>query len=102
MQKKNATRKFENIYEGNIKIIDKLELEKIKTRELGQKIKKLGIESATFLDTDKINKNFQLSIRNLKNCDLISCKGINAALVLKRKTLVISRNAVKQVEEVYK
>ena len=88
--------------EGNIKIIDKLELEKIKTKELDQKIKKLGIESATFLDTDKINKNFQLSIRNLKNFDLISCKGINAALVLKRKTLVISRNAVKQVEEVYK
>ena len=45
----------------------------------------MGIESATFLETDKINKNFQLSIKNLKNCDLISCKGINAALILKEK-----------------
>ena len=88
--------------EGNIKIIDKLELKKIKTKELNLKIKKLGIESATFLETDKLNKNFQLSVKNLKNCDLISCKGINAALILKRKTLVLSKDAVQRVEEVYK
>ena len=88
--------------EGNIKVIDKLELNKIKTKDLNLKIKKLGIESAAFLETDKINKNFQLSIKNLKNCDLISCKGINAALILKRKTLVISKEAVQRVEEVYK
>ena len=87
--------------EGNIKVIDKLELNKIKTKDLSIKIKKLGIESATFLETDKINKNFQLSIKNLKNCDLISYKGINAALILKRKTLVISREAIQRVEEVY-
>ena len=88
--------------EGNIKIIDKLELKKIKTKELNLKIKKLGIESATFLETDKLNKNFQLSIKNLKNFDLISCKGINAALILKRKTLVLSKDAVLRVEEVYR
>ncbi len=88
--------------EGNIKVIDKLELKKIKTKELNLKIKKLGIESATFLETDKLNKNFQLSVKNLKNCDLISCKGINAALILKRKTLVLSKDAVQRVEEVYK
>ena len=77
-------------------------MNKIKTKDLNLKIKKLGIDSATFLETDKINKNFQLSIKNLKNCDLISCKGINAALILKRKTLVISKEAVQRIEEVYK
>ena len=40
--------------EGNIKVIDKLELNKIKTKDLNLKIKKLGIESAAFLETDKI------------------------------------------------
>ena len=88
--------------EGNIKVIDKLELNKIKTKDLNLKIKKLGIESATFLGTNKFNKNFHLSIKNLKNCDLMSCQGINAALILKRKTLVISKQAVNHVEEVYK
>ena len=88
--------------EGNLKVIDKLEMKKIKTKDLDIKIKKLGIESATFLEADNINKNFQLSIRNLSNCDLISSKGINAALIIKRKTLVLSKEALKHMEEVYK
>ena len=102
--RKNAFRVLfsTKLREGNIKVIDKLELSKIKTKDLNTKIKKLGIESAAFLETDKVNKNFQLSIKNLKNCDLISCKGINAALILKRKTLVISKGAIQHVEEVYK
>ena len=102
--KKNAIRALfsTKLREGNIKIIDKFELNKIKTKDLSLKIKKLGIDSAAFIETDKVNKNFELSIKNLKNCDLISSKGINAALILKRKTLVISKEAVQYIEEVYK
>ena len=102
--RKNAFRVLlsTKLREGNVKIIDKLELSKIKTKDLDKKIKKLGIDSATFLETDKVNKNFQLSIQNIKNCDLISCKGINAALILKRKTLVFSKEAVQKLEEIYK
>ena len=88
--------------EGNLKIIDKLEMKKIKTKELNIKIKKLGIDTATFLDTDKVNKNFELSLRNLKNFDLISHKGINVSLILKRKTLVLSKQALNYLEEIYK
>ena len=61
-----------------------------------------SIKSAAFLDADKPNKNFELSLRNLKNIDYISYKGINAALILKRKTLVLSREALNRVEETYK
>ena len=102
--KKNAIRALfsTKLREGNIKVIDKFELNKIKTKDLNLKIKKLGIDSAAFIETDKVNKNFELSIKNLKNCDLISCKGINAALILKRKTLVMSKEAVQHIEEVYK
>ena len=88
--------------EGNLKVIDKLELKKTKTKDLNLKIKKLGIESAAFIDTEKVNKNFELSLRNIKNIDLISCKGINAALILKRKTLIISIEALNRVEDTYK
>ena len=102
--RKNAVRSLlsTKLKEGNLKIVDKLEVKKIKTKELDKKIKKLGIDSATFLDADKVNKNFELSLRNLKNIDLISCKGINAALILKRKTLIISTEALSRVEEIYK
>ena len=88
--------------EGNLKIVDKLELKSIKTKELNSKIKKMGIESATFIDSDKPNKNFSLSIQNLKNIDFLSHKGINAPIILKRKTLVLSKDALNQLEEKYK
>ncbi len=102
--RKNAIRSLlsAKFKEGNLKVVDKLELKKIKTKDLDLKIKKLGIESAAFLDADKPNKNFELSLRNLKNIDYISYKGINAALILKRKTLVLSREALNRVEETYK
>ncbi len=88
--------------EGNLKIVDKLELKSIKTKELNSKIKKMGIESATFIDSDKPNKNFSLSIQNLKNIDFLSHKGIYAPIILKRKTLVLSKDALNQLEEKYK
>ena len=88
--------------EGNLKIVDKLELKSIKTKELNTKIKKMGIESATFIDSEKPNKNFSLSIQNLKNIDFLSHKGINAPIILKRKTLVLSKDALNQLEEKYK
>ena len=88
--------------EGNLKIVDKLELKKTKTKDLNEKIKKLGIDSAIFMDTDKVDKNFKLSVRNIKNIDLLSYKGINAALILKRKTLILSKEALTHLEEKYK
>ncbi|MEC6997041.1 MAG: 50S ribosomal protein L4 [Pseudomonadota bacterium] len=88
--------------EGNLKIVDKLELKSIKTKELNTKIKKMGIESATFIDSEKPNKNFSLSIQNLKNIDFLSHKGIYAPIILKRKTLVLSKDALNQLEEKYK
>ena len=44
--------------EGKLKIVDKLELKKIKTKEVAGKFDKLGIKSATFIEAGDINKNF--------------------------------------------
>lgn len=102
--KKNAIRVLltSKYKEGNLKIIDKLEFKNVKTKELNKKIRKMGIDTAAFMEAEKINKNFHLSIRNLKNIDYISHKGINASLILKRKTLVLSKEALVHLEEKYK
>ena len=102
--KKNAIRVLltSKYKEGNLKIIDKLEFKNVKTKELNKKIRKMGIDTAAFIEAEKIDKNFHLSIRNLKNIDYISHKGINASLILKRKTLVLSKEALVYLEEKYK
>lgn len=86
---------------GKLKIIDKLELKKIKTKEVKSKLEKLGIKSATFIEIGDINKNFLLSTRNIKNIDLLSISGLNAYQILKREDLVVSLSAVKEVVKRY-
>ena len=87
--------------DGKLKIIDKLELKKIKTKEVKGKFDKLGIKSATFVEVGDINKNFLLSTRNLKNIDLLSINGLNAYQILKRENLIVSLSAVKEVVKRY-
>ena len=87
--------------DGKLKIIDKLELTKIKTKEVKGKLEKLGIKSATIIDVGDINKNFLLSTRNLKNIDLLSINGLNAYQIIKRDDLVVSLSAVKEVFKRY-
>ena len=85
--------------EGCLKIIDKLELKDIKTKQVLKKIDKLGLKSATFVDGNDTNKNFSLSIRNLKNYDILNFKGINAVQILRRDSLVISKEGLALVEK---
>ena len=87
--------------EGKLKIIDKLELKKIKTKEVKGKLEKLGVKSATFIELGDINKNFLLSTRNLKNIDLLPVNGLNAYQILKREDLIVSLSAVKEVVKRY-
>ena len=87
--------------EGKLKIIDKLELKNIKTKEVKNKFDKLGIKSATFIESAEINKNFLLSTRNLKEVDFLSVKGLNAYQIIKRDTLIVSLSAVKEVVKRY-
>ena len=87
--------------DGKFKIVDKLELKNVKTKEAKSKFDKLGIKSATFIETGDINKNFLLSTRNLKNIDLLSINGLNAYQIIKREDLVVSLSAVKEVVKRY-
>ena len=87
--------------DGKLKIVDKLELKKIKTKEVVAKLDKLGINSATFVEAGDINKNFLLSTRNIKNIDLLSINGLNAYQIIKRDNLVVSLSAVKEVVKRY-
>ena len=51
--------------EGKILILDSTILEKPKTSDLRKKIKKLGVKSALFVDSPKVNENFVLASSNL-------------------------------------
>ena len=87
--------------EGKLKIIDKLEMNSIKTKTIIERFNKLGISSATLLEEGDVNKNFLLSTRNVKEIDLLNLKGLNAYQIIKRDSLVVSLAAIKKVMEQY-
>ena len=91
----------DKLKEGNLRIVDKLEVKSSKTKDMVKKIEKLGLLSVTFLDAVELNKNFLLSTRNIKNIDVLIFDGINAVQILKRDILVISKNALDKVEKHY-
>ena len=87
--------------DGKLKIIDKFESKNIKTKDIKEKLDKLGVVSATFIEANQINKNFMLSVRNIKKIDLLSISGLNPYQIIKRDDLIISVSALKELVKRY-
>ena len=85
--------------EKNIIIIDNLLLKNLSTKEISKKLKKLSINSALIVDNSKDVKNFKQSIANINNIEFLPVVGMNVYDILKFKNLIISKNALIEVEK---
>jgi large subunit ribosomal protein L4 len=68
-----------------------------KTKDLVAQLKALGIKNALFIGGSEVNEKFAKSARNIPNIDVLPLAGLNVYDVLRRKTLVLSREAVEGV-----
>ncbi len=80
-------------------VIDALSVKKAKTKALREQFAKLGIANALLIDGETIEDSFRLAARNIANIDVLPVRGINVYDVLRRQTLVLTRNAVAALEE---
>jgi large subunit ribosomal protein L4 len=80
-------------------VIDALTVKKAKTKALREQFEKLGIANALLIDGETIEDSFRLAARNIANIDVLPVRGINVYDVLRRQTLVLTRNAVIALEE---
>jgi large subunit ribosomal protein L4 len=80
-------------------VIDALTVKKAKTKALREQFEKLGIANALLIDGETIEDSFRLAARNIANIDVLPVRGINVYDVLRRQTLVLTRNAVVALEE---
>ena len=87
--------------EKKIIIIDKLSINKISTNEISKKLEKLKVKSALIIDssTNKNDKTFKQSILNLHNINLLPVIGMNVYDILKFNNLIISKDALAEVEK---
>lgn len=76
-------------------VLDALEGEK--TKDVSAQLKKLGISNALVIGGEKLDEKFAKAARNIPNIDVLPLAGLNVYDVLRRKTLVLTREAVEGV-----
>ena len=82
-------------FEGNIldelKVVDSLQFDAPRTRDMAAILKALGVDRTCLLALDTTNQGAALSARNLPNVDTIRVDQLNAFDVLNHRYLVIDR-----------
>ncbi|TNE63354.1 MAG: 50S ribosomal protein L4 [Alphaproteobacteria bacterium] len=85
--------------DGKLIVVDAAELKDGKTKELVEKLGKLGLANALFIDGAEVNANFKRAVQNIPNVDVLPTQGANVYDILRRDTLVLTKAAVAQLGE---
>lgn len=88
------------LQEGNLVIVDKLELNEIKTKSMVNILNNLKVSKALLMLNEK-NLNVQASARNIENIKTTLVNTLNIFDLLKYDSLVLTKEAVEKIEEVY-
>lgn len=80
-------------------IVDVAELKEGKTKVLKEKLAKLGVTSALFIDGAEVNANFLRAASNIPMIDVLPSQGANVYDILRRDVLVLTKAAVEKLEE---
>ncbi|MBB2184289.1 50S ribosomal protein L4 [Lachnospiraceae bacterium MD1] len=88
------------VNESKFFVLDDINFDEIKTKKMKAVLDNLKIEKALVV-LDKKNDNVQLSARNLPKVRTVLSNSINVYDILKYDTLVLTKDAVAQIEEVY-
>ncbi len=84
---------------GQLVVIDNLDLKDGKTREIREKLGALGFgKTALVMDGDALNVGFARASGNLQSINLMPAVGANVYDILRHQTLVLTRAAVEKLE----
>ena len=80
-------------------VLDEGILSAPKTKELVGQFAGLGIENALIISGTTVDENFAKAARNIPNVDVLPVAGLNVYDILRRDTLVLTRNGVEKLVE---
>ena len=84
--------------QGKLIIIEDLIIDSHKTKDVIQNVHVFG-NSLLFIDGIEVNENFSKALSNIPLVDLLPQQGANVYDILRRDILVLSKSAVKSLEE---
>ncbi|MEA1938479.1 MAG: 50S ribosomal protein L4 [Pseudomonadota bacterium] len=85
--------------EGKLTVIDSVKVDTHKTGMMVKSLEAMGFASVLFIAGDEIDRNFELSVRNLPAIDLLPQCGANVYDILRRDRLVLTREAAEKLQE---
>jgi large subunit ribosomal protein L4 len=84
--------------EGKLVVIDAAHVDEAKTKALRTRFESLGWESVLIIDGPVVDEGFMRAARNLPRVDVLPQQGANVYDILRRDTLVLTRDAVQHLE----
>jgi large subunit ribosomal protein L4 len=84
--------------DGSLIIVDNVALKDPKTAALRDQLGKIGITHALVIAGVDVDTNFKLAARNIPNVDVLPNAGLNVYDVLRRRTLVLTTDAVQAIQ----
>lgn len=89
------------VTEGEFKVIDKIEFDGPKTDLMLDIIRALKIERSALIAISESDSNVVKSARNLPGVDAIQARQLNVVDLLNHRDLVITTDALRQIEELW-
>ncbi|HZM33485.1 MAG TPA: 50S ribosomal protein L4 [Burkholderiales bacterium] len=87
--------------EDRIRVVEEFRLEQPKTRLLAQKLKDMGFERVLVI-TDEVDRNLQLSSRNLPDVEVIAARQANPVALVGYPSVVVTKAALAKLQEMLK
>jgi large subunit ribosomal protein L4 len=85
--------------DGKLIVLSEAKAKSGKTSDLAKQVKKLGWDSVLIIDGTEVDQNFGLAARNIKGIDVLPQQGANVYDILRRDTLVLTKDAVEKLVE---
>jgi large subunit ribosomal protein L4 len=84
--------------EGKLVVIDAARVSEAKTKALRARFDKFGWDSVLIIDGPAVDEGFARAARNLPKVDVLPQQGANVYDILRRDTLVLTRDAVEHLQ----
>ncbi|WP_239619179.1 50S ribosomal protein L4 [Cohnella mopanensis] len=89
------------VVDNQIIVLDQLSLSQPKTKDIAKLLNNLKVSRKALVVTADFDNNVALSARNIPGVKFVSAEGINVLDVMKHDQLIITKDAVAKVEEVF-
>ena len=87
------------VREDRLAVIDTLDVDQPKTKQLAQKMSQLGLNAPVLLITDEMSESLYLSSRNLSDLLVLEAQQANPHSLLRFKQVLLTKAAVANIEE---